>query len=82
MQSRQRGAQLLQRVGPAAERREGYGGRDEHYQLVGAALLKTLAQGLADDFTPAVRDAWTQVYGVVSGAMIAAARGAGDRPAA
>jgi hemoglobin-like flavoprotein len=48
--------------------------RDEHYDVVGAALLKTLSQGLGDDFTPAVREAWTGVYGLVAATMMAAAR--------
>jgi hemoglobin-like flavoprotein len=59
-----------------AVRHVGYGVRDEHYDAVGAALLKTLAQGLGDDFTPAVRDAWTHTYAVMSQTMREAARGA------
>jgi methyl-accepting chemotaxis protein len=57
-----------------AVRHLGYGVREEHYAVVGAALLKTLAQGLAADFTPPVREAWTQVYGLVAATMIDAAR--------
>jgi hemoglobin-like flavoprotein len=59
-----------------AVRHAGYGVCEEHYEMVGAALLKTLAQGLADGFTPAVRAAWMQVYGLVSATMIAAANDA------
>ena len=35
-----------------------YGVRTEHFDVVGAALLWTLEQGLGERFTPAVRDAW------------------------
>ncbi len=54
------------------KRHAGYGVKEAHYQLVGAALLKTLGQGLGDGFTPAVRAAWTEVYGVMASVMIKA----------
>ena len=57
-----------------ARRHVGYGVQDAHYQTVGAALLKTLEQGLGDDFTPPVREAWAAVYGLVADVMIRASR--------
>jgi hemoglobin-like flavoprotein len=45
-----------------------------HYDTVGAALLWTLEQGLGSSFTPEVRAAWASAYGLVAGAMKAAAR--------
>jgi hemoglobin-like flavoprotein len=51
-----------------------YGVRDEHYETVGSALLWTLEQGLGDKFTPAVRQAWTLAYALLSGTMQAGAR--------
>lgn len=51
-----------------------YGVKSEHYPAVGAALLWTLEQGLGADFTPELRQAWTDVYGVLSSTMIEAAR--------
>lgn len=51
-----------------------YGVEDAHYALVGGALLKTLEQGLGDAFTPEVRAAWTEVYGVMAQTMMAAAQ--------
>ena len=57
-----------------AKRHVGYGVEDEHYQTVGAALLKTLGQGLGEKFTPEVKNAWTSVYGVMSTVMIDASR--------
>jgi methyl-accepting chemotaxis protein len=62
---------ILQGLG---RRHAGYGVQEKHYQTVGAALLKTLEQGLGKDFTPPVKSAWTGVYGVMSDVMIAAAK--------
>ena len=42
---------------------------DAAYTTVGEALLWTLDYGLGKEFTPAVRAAWTKVYGLVSTAM-------------
>ena len=50
-------------------RHEAYGVRATHYDTVGAALLKTLGQGLGDAFTPAVHAAWTAMYQVVAQTM-------------
>lgn len=52
------------------ERHAGYSVNVEHFTLVGSALLWTLEQGLGDDFTPDVADAWTTAYGMLSQAMI------------
>lgn len=43
-----------------------------HYETVGAALLGTLEAGLGDEFTPEVKTAWADVYGVMSSVMIEA----------
>lgn len=65
---------LLPVLEALARRHAGYGVQEAHYATVGAALLKTLGQGLGEDFTPAVRDAWAQVYGLIAEVMVAAAR--------
>lgn len=57
-----------------AVRHAGYGVQEPHYRSVGTALLSTLEQGLADHFTPVVRDAWAEVYGAIAEVMVAAAR--------
>ncbi|MGY9004770.1 MAG: methyl-accepting chemotaxis protein [Alphaproteobacteria bacterium] len=49
------------------------GVKEAHYATVGAALLWTLEQGLGDAYTPAVKNAWANVYGVLSETMIDAA---------
>ena len=50
----------------------GYKVEKSHYDTVGAALLDTLAAGLGDEFTPDVKQAWTDVYGVMANVMIEA----------
>ena len=61
----------LQRLG---RRHADYGVSDEHYDTVGTALLTTLQQGTGVAFTPEVREAWIDVYGVISRTMKEAAR--------
>jgi methyl-accepting chemotaxis protein len=56
-----------------------YGVRPAHYPVVGAALLKTLEQGLGAAYTPAVHAAWAEVYGVMAQVMIEAAE-SGAKP--
>jgi hemoglobin-like flavoprotein len=50
-----------------------YGTQAAHYEPVGAALLWTLEQGLGPDFTPEVREAWTETYALVARVMQQAA---------
>ncbi|QRG06523.1 hemin receptor [Xanthobacter dioxanivorans] len=71
------GLKDLPKVVPAAEalarKHVDYGVKTEHYAPVGAALLWTLEQGLGADFTPEVKAAWTEAYGLLSSVMISAA---------
>lgn len=57
---------VLQQLG---QRHLGYGVQAAHYDTVGAALLKTLEQGLGSSCTPDTRAAWTAVYGVMADVM-------------
>jgi nitric oxide dioxygenase len=50
-----------------------YGVTADQYGPVGTALLWTLSQGLGDEFTPETEAAWSEAYGALSGAMVAAA---------
>lgn len=45
------------------------GVRDEHYQVVGRALLWTLGKGLGDAFTPETERAWASAYEVLADTM-------------
>ncbi len=51
----------------------GYGVVNRDYNVVGAALLWTLEQGLGEAFTDEVKNAWAAVYDVLAGAMKAGA---------
>lgn len=62
---------ILQAMG---RRHVGYGVADAHYATVGGALLKTLETGLGPVFTPPVKAAWTEVYGVMAETMIRATK--------
>ena len=61
---------VLNRLGA---RHVGYGVQPAHYETVGTALLRTLAEGLGDAFDEETCDAWCEVYGIVSSTMMAAA---------
>jgi len=63
---------LLPALQQLGKRHAAYGVEALHDAPVGAALLKTLGQGLGDRFTPDTRQAWTQVYGRLAQAMTAA----------
>jgi len=68
-----KGLNQPERLVPVLEdlgRRHGtYGVKDEHYDVVGEALLWTLAKGLGDAFTPEVEEAWLEVYGLIASTM-------------
>ena len=50
-----------------------YGVTEAHYDTVGNALIWTLGQGLGEQFTPAVKDAWVEAYTILASAMKQAA---------
>jgi hemoglobin-like flavoprotein len=55
-----------------SRRHVAYGLRTGHYVTIGDALLWTLEQSLAEDFTPRVKDAWSDAYQLLSALMIEA----------
>jgi hemoglobin-like flavoprotein len=55
-------------------RHAGYGVVDAHYTTVAQALLWTLEQGLGEEFTPEVRNAWVAAYTLVATVMQQGAR--------
>ncbi len=65
---------LLDSVDYLAQRHVGYGVRDDHYAVVGQALIDTLHECLEDSFTPQTERAWGYAYTILSGRMIRAAR--------
>lgn len=65
---------IVPQVVELARRHIGYGAREEHYRPVGAALIEALRKALGDRFTADVEGAWIAAYGLLSNAMIEAAR--------
>lgn len=78
------GLSNLETIVPAAQalgaRHAGYGVKEKDYETVGAALLSTLQAGLGADFTPELRQAWSETYFLLSGVMKDSARAAGAGP--
>ena len=66
--------QLVPVVEELGRRHVAYRVEDAHYHTVGAALLWTLEKGLGDAFTPEVKEAWVEVYGLLAGTMKNAAK--------
>jgi hemoglobin-like flavoprotein len=65
---------LLPLIQDLGRRHVDYGVAPHHYDSVGAALIWTLARCLGSGFTPPVRLAWQDVYGVLAVTMRAAAQ--------
>jgi methyl-accepting chemotaxis protein len=70
---------LLPALAELAQRHAGYGVQASHYDRVGAALLRTLADGLGAQFTLSTERAWKDTYQVIADTMIAAAAGGARR---
>jgi hemoglobin-like flavoprotein len=66
---------ILTPVKALAVKHVSYGVEPGHYTLVGNALLRTLAKGLGDKFTPELRQAWVEAFGTLANIMKEAAYG-------
>jgi hemoglobin-like flavoprotein len=62
-------APILGAVEDMGRRHVAYGVTEAHYDTVGSALIWTLGQGLGEQFTPAVKDAWVETYTTLASAM-------------
>jgi class 3 adenylate cyclase/hemoglobin-like flavoprotein len=60
---------LRERLAEVGARHSQYGVRPEHYETAGAALLAAIAETLAADFDDAARQAWTEVFAILSRGM-------------
>ena len=47
-----------------------YGAQPEHYPVVGAVLIASLAEVAGDPWTARIEHAWTTAYGIVAAAML------------
>ena len=72
------GANDLSRIAPVVRelgrRHRDYGVRVGHYVTAGDALLWTLEQSLAEEFTPRMKEAWGAMYELMSEFMIEGAK--------
>jgi hemoglobin-like flavoprotein len=66
-------SQILPTIRDLAVRHVKYGVQLADYDALKEALLWTLKEALGEDFTPAVREAWTVCYDELAGEMKAAA---------
>ncbi len=66
--------ELTQDIEDMAKRHTGYGVKDQHYTLVGNALLWTLAKGLGNDWTDEMKDAWIECYTTLTNIMVRSAK--------
>jgi len=57
---------ILHRI---AEKHVDYGVKAEHFSPVGNALLFALKQGLGNDFTPELRQAWVDTFRLIATTM-------------
>ena len=55
-------------------RHAGYGVLDSHYAPVGSALIHMFHVTLGDRFTPAMEDAWLEIYAVITRDMVRATK--------
>jgi nitric oxide dioxygenase len=67
-------APLLPSIDDMARRHLAYGVEDDHYAVVGQALIRTLKNGLGDAFTQEMEEAWREAYGILSNRMISATK--------
>jgi hemoglobin-like flavoprotein len=61
--------QLVPVVQDLGRRHARYGVTDAHYDIVAAALIWTLEQGLGDGFTEELKEAWVTVYSLLATTM-------------
>lgn len=64
--------ELLPEVKKLGERHRHFGAEPAHYEVVGQCLIETLEEGLGNDWTPEVRDAWVTAYNTLKNVMIVA----------
>ncbi len=64
---------ILQDVAKLGQRHHQYGAQPAHYDIVGAVLLDTLAQGLGKRWNAELKQAWAMAYSMVANAMMEAA---------
>jgi nitric oxide dioxygenase len=65
---------LVKYLKSMGKRHATFGTKDEHYNLVGASLLKTFDQFLGAEWTEDLKNQWVQAYTVIAETMMAGAK--------
>ena len=65
---------IIGEIAKLARRHTTYGVKEEHYAVVGNALLWTLEEGLGTDWNEDLKEAWSDCYSILATAMINAAK--------
>lgn len=58
---------VLQALG---KRHAKYGVAEEHFPIVGQALIETLSTAMGEKFTDDIKAAWVEIYGIIQEQMI------------
>lgn len=66
----ERPGDLLSELRLMGARHKTYGVKDEHYPMVGQALLAMVEETMDGAYTPQLEDAWKALYAVVSTTML------------
>jgi hemoglobin-like flavoprotein len=66
--------EIVDDVKALGKRHKGYNVTPEHYNMVAVVLLWTLEQGLGNQWTEELKEAWVQVYTTLASVMIGAAQ--------
>jgi methyl-accepting chemotaxis protein len=61
---------LVPKLRELGERHGAYGAQAEHYPVVGAALIASMAELAGDAWRPEYERAWMDAFAVVAGAML------------
>jgi hemoglobin-like flavoprotein len=69
---------VIGEIAKLARRHATYGVKEEHYAVVGNALLWTLEKGLGEDWNEDLKEAWADCYSTLATAMINAAEYTAD----
>lgn len=64
--------ELLPEVQRLGEKHAAYGAEPAHYEAVGQCLVATLKEGLQEEWTPEVQNAWITAYNTLKNVMIVA----------
>lgn len=64
--------ELLPEVKKLGIRHNNYGTEPLHYEVVGQCLIATLKEGLKDEWSAEVQDAWVTAYNTIKNVMIVA----------